>query len=96
MLEFEDLINSKEKPELKTDAKYLKLQAVVDLCKKYEVPDTSPIKPFDLLMFQNSDSTNMHVTQVVPQKEVVMGFPLRLLVLERIISLHATWVIFDR
>ncbi|KAK1569138.1 hypothetical protein Q3G72_033026 [Acer saccharum] len=68
MLEFEDLINLKEKPELKSDAKYLKLQAVMDLCRKYGV---------------------------VPQKEVVMGFPLRLLVLERIISLHATWVIFD-
>ncbi|KAI9178064.1 hypothetical protein LWI28_022277 [Acer negundo] len=92
MLEFEDLINSKEKPELKSDAKYLKLQAVVDLCKKYGVR-TSPIKP--LGTFDVSDSTNMHVTQVVPQKEVVMGFPLRLLVLERIISLHATWVIFD-
>ncbi|KAK0589315.1 hypothetical protein LWI29_012526 [Acer saccharum] len=35
MLEFEDLINLKEKPELKSDAKYLKLQAVMDLCRKY-------------------------------------------------------------
>ncbi|KAH7578629.1 hypothetical protein JRO89_XS01G0407400 [Xanthoceras sorbifolium] len=68
MLDFKDLNNAKEKSELKCDAKYLKLQAVVDLCKKYGV---------------------------VPQKEVAMGFPLRLLVLERIISLHATWVVFD-
>ncbi|KAM7259706.1 hypothetical protein ACFE04_015447 [Oxalis oulophora] len=33
---------------------------------------------------------------VIPQKEVVMGHPLRLLVAERIMSLEATWVVFDR
>ncbi|KAL4602114.1 hypothetical protein ACB092_10G029100 [Castanea dentata] len=33
---------------------------------------------------------------VVPQKEVVMGYPLRLLVVEQITGLHATWVVFDR
>lgn len=37
MVEFQDLVNAKEKPELKTDARYLKLQAVVDLCNKHEV-----------------------------------------------------------
>ncbi|WCJ20651.1 hypothetical protein M5689_002870 [Euphorbia peplus] len=29
-------------------------------------------------------------------KEVVMGFPLKLVVVEKITSLHATWVVFDR
>ncbi|KAJ0052084.1 hypothetical protein Pint_03440 [Pistacia integerrima] len=59
---------AKDKSEWKSDAKYLKLQAVIDLCKKYGV---------------------------LPQKEVVMGYPPRLLVVERIVSLHATWVVFD-
>ncbi|KAM7253698.1 hypothetical protein ACFE04_031380 [Oxalis oulophora] len=58
-----------EKNEMKFDAKYQKLQTVVDLCNKYEV---------------------------VVQKEVVMGHPLRLLIAERIMSLEATWVVFDR
>ncbi|XP_031248760.1 uncharacterized protein LOC116106531 [Pistacia vera] len=68
MLELEDLSIAKDKSEWKSDAKYLKLQAVIDLCKKYGV---------------------------LPQKEVVMGYPPRLLVVERIVSLHATWVVFD-
>ncbi|OAY29921.1 uncharacterized protein LOC122721999 [Manihot esculenta] len=33
---------------------------------------------------------------VVLQKEVVMGFPLKWMVVEKITSLHATWVVFDR
>ncbi|XP_008448679.1 uncharacterized protein LOC103490778 [Cucumis melo] len=33
---------------------------------------------------------------VVPQKKVVMGHPLRLLIVEKISSLHATWVVFDK
>lgn len=37
----------------------------------------------------------MHV-QVVPHMKVVMGYPLRLVVLEQTSSLHATWVVFDR
>ncbi|KAK6262719.1 hypothetical protein QUC31_008535 [Theobroma cacao] len=68
MLEFEHLSLIKEKNEWKNDAKYLKLQAVLDLCRKHGV---------------------------VPQKEIVMGYPLPLLVVERIISLRATWVVFD-
>ncbi|XVF11047.1 hypothetical protein REPUB_Repub07fG0235800 [Reevesia pubescens] len=67
-LEFEHLSLIKEKNEWKNDAKYLKLQAVLDLCKKHGV---------------------------VPEKEIVMGYPLPLLVVERIISLRATWVVFD-
>ncbi|XP_022738396.1 uncharacterized protein LOC111291081 [Durio zibethinus] len=69
MLEFEHLSLIKEKNEWKNDAKYVKLQAVLDLCQKHGV---------------------------VPQKEVVMGYPLPLLVVERIISFRATWVVFDR
>lgn len=34
--------------------------------------------------------------QVVPQKDVLMGYPSKLLVVEKITSLHATWVVFDR
>ncbi|XP_021293884.1 uncharacterized protein LOC110423816 [Herrania umbratica] len=68
MLEFEHLSLIKEKKEWKNDAKYLKLQAVLDLCGKHGV---------------------------VPQKEIVMGYPLPLLIVERIISLRATWVVFD-
>ncbi|XVF13630.1 hypothetical protein REPUB_Repub08aG0224100 [Reevesia pubescens] len=68
MLEFEHLSIIKEKNEWKNDAKYLKLQAVLDLCNEHGV---------------------------VPQKEIVMGYPLPLLVAERIISLRATWVVFD-
>ncbi|XVE65302.1 hypothetical protein DITRI_Ditri07aG0169900 [Diplodiscus trichospermus] len=68
MLEFEHLSVIKEKKEWKNDAKYLKLQAVLDLCKKHGV---------------------------VPQKEIVMGYPLPWLVVERIINLQATWVVFD-
>jgi hypothetical protein len=65
-VKFEEL---REKNETKCDAKYQKLQAVVDLCNKYGV---------------------------VLQKVVVMGQPLRLLIAERIMSLEATWVVFDR
>ncbi|OWM88280.1 uncharacterized protein LOC116206378 [Punica granatum] len=32
----------------------------------------------------------------VPHKEVVMGYPCQLLVVEKITNLHATWVVFDR
>jgi len=65
----EELSFVKEKIEWKSDVKYLKLQAVVDLCKNYGV---------------------------LLQKKVVMGYPSRLLVVEEITSLHATWVVFDR
>ncbi|ESR41669.1 hypothetical protein CICLE_v10013884mg, partial [Citrus x clementina] len=69
MLEFEDSNIAKEKnTEWKSDFKYLKLPAVVDICNNYGV---------------------------LPQKEIVMGYPARLLVVERIISLHAAWVVFD-
>jgi len=34
--------------------------------------------------------------QVVPQKEVVIGYPLKLVVVEKLTSLHATRVVFDR
>ncbi|XVF52350.1 hypothetical protein PTKIN_Ptkin05aG0011700 [Pterospermum kingtungense] len=68
MLEFEHLSFIKEKNEWKNDPKFLKLQAVLDLCKKHGV---------------------------VPQKEIVMGYPLQWLLVERIISLRATWVVFD-
>ncbi|XVF51986.1 hypothetical protein PTKIN_Ptkin04bG0228700 [Pterospermum kingtungense] len=67
-LEFENFSVIKEKNEWKNDAKYLKLQAVFDLCEKHGV---------------------------VPRKEIVMGYPLPMLVVERIISLGATWVVFD-
>ncbi|KAI5327591.1 hypothetical protein L3X38_026987 [Prunus dulcis] len=33
---------------------------------------------------------------VFPQKKVIMGYPSRLLVVEQITTLHATWVVFDR
>ncbi|KAG6577706.1 Ubiquitin carboxyl-terminal hydrolase 21, partial [Cucurbita argyrosperma subsp. sororia] len=33
---------------------------------------------------------------VVPQKKVIMGHPLRLLIVEQISGLHATWVVFDK
>ncbi|OMO77303.1 hypothetical protein CCACVL1_15101 [Corchorus capsularis] len=69
MADFEHLSQMKEKNEWKNDPRYLKLQSVLDLCKKH---------------------------RVVPQKEVVMGYPIPLLLVERIISLRATWVIFDR
>ncbi|KAL6176006.1 hypothetical protein ACLB2K_052642 [Fragaria x ananassa] len=65
----EELSIVKEKPEWKSDVKYLKLQSAVDLCRNYGV---------------------------VLQKKVVMGFPSRLLVVDEITSLHATWVVFDR
>jgi hypothetical protein len=32
----------------------------------------------------------------VPQKEVVMGYPLKLMVVEKLKSLNASWVVFDR
>jgi len=65
----EELSIVKEKIEWKSDVKYLKLQAVVDLCKNYGV---------------------------LLQKKVIMGYPSRLLVVDEIASLHATWVVFDR
>ncbi|KAK9275780.1 hypothetical protein L1049_023049 [Liquidambar formosana] len=68
-LEMEDLSILKERSEWKSDIKYLKLQAIVDLCTKYGV---------------------------VPQIKVAMGYPLRLLVVEKITSLHASWVVLDR
>lgn len=37
-----------------------------------------------------------YVTQAVPQIKVAMGYPVRSVVIEQIISLHATWVVFDR
>ncbi|KAJ8774462.1 hypothetical protein K2173_016908 [Erythroxylum novogranatense] len=67
--EFEELSASNENGELRRDARYQKLQAVLDLCQTFGV---------------------------VPQKEIVMGFPLRTLVVEKITNLHATWVVFDR
>ncbi|XP_030502904.2 uncharacterized protein LOC115718080 [Cannabis sativa] len=61
---------AKERSEnIKNDFKYLKLKAVLDLCRSYGV---------------------------VLQKKVVMGYPSRHLVIEQIISLDATWVVFDR
>ncbi|KAB2626095.1 hypothetical protein D8674_017755 [Pyrus ussuriensis x Pyrus communis] len=33
---------------------------------------------------------------VFPRKKVIMGYPLRLMVVEEITTLHATWVVFDR
>ncbi|XP_048132168.1 uncharacterized protein LOC115743234 [Rhodamnia argentea] len=68
-VEWATLANLQERNEWRSDVKYLKLQAVIDLCKKYGV---------------------------VPQKDMVMGYPSRLLVVEKITSLHATWVVFDR
>ncbi|XP_002527799.4 uncharacterized protein LOC8262531 isoform X1 [Ricinus communis] len=68
-VEFEELSMVQATSESMIDPKYLKLQAVVDHCKRFGVK---------------------------LQKEVVMGFPLRLMVAEKISSLHATWVIFDR
>ncbi|KAF8027203.1 hypothetical protein BT93_E0192 [Corymbia citriodora subsp. variegata] len=68
-VEWETLANLQERSEWRSDVKYVKLQAVIDLCKKYGV---------------------------VPQKDMVMGYPSRLLVVEKITSLHATWVVFDR
>ncbi|KAK8690995.1 hypothetical protein V6N13_074516 [Hibiscus sabdariffa] len=38
---------------------------------------------------------NNCIQQVTLQKEIVMGYPLPLLVVERIISHRATWVVFD-
>ncbi|XP_050231855.1 uncharacterized protein LOC126680719 isoform X2 [Mercurialis annua] len=67
-VEFEELAQAQAASESMIDPKYLKLQEVVDLCKRFGV---------------------------VLQKEVVMGFPLRLVVVEKITSLHATWVVFD-
>ncbi|CAI8588175.1 unnamed protein product [Vicia faba] len=33
---------------------------------------------------------------VVPQKKIVMGYPLRMLVVEQLVTLCPTWVLFDR
>ncbi|KAK9006175.1 hypothetical protein V6N11_035220 [Hibiscus sabdariffa] len=53
---------------LRNDAKYVKLQAVLDLCSRH---------------------------RVTLQKETVMGYPLPSLIVERIISHRASWVVFD-
>ena len=45
MLEFEHLSLIKEKNEWKNDAKYLKLQAVLDLCKKHGVLNLKTLAP---------------------------------------------------
>ncbi|RVX14512.1 hypothetical protein CK203_017258 [Vitis vinifera] len=68
-LGLQDLSIIEERNEGKSDAKYQKLQAIVDLCQKYGA---------------------------VPQIKVAMGYPVRSVVIEQIISLHATWVVFDR
>ncbi|KAE8690256.1 putative Ubiquitin-specific protease 20 [Hibiscus syriacus] len=68
MLEFEHLTLLRERNEWKNDAKYLKLQAVLNLCRDHGV---------------------------MLQKEIVMGYPLPSLVVERIISHRATWVVFN-
>ncbi|CAK7356136.1 unnamed protein product [Dovyalis caffra] len=68
---FEELAMAKEQgDEWKSDSKYVKLQAMVDLCTTFGVN--------------------------VPQKQVVMGYPLKLVVAEKLTSLQATWVVFDR
>ncbi|KAI5602003.1 hypothetical protein POPTR_001G141900v4 [Populus trichocarpa] len=68
---FEELAMAKEQgDEWKSDSKYVKLQAILDLCKRFGVN--------------------------VPQKEVVMGYPLKLMVVEKLKSLNASWVVFDR
>ncbi|KAF2315888.1 hypothetical protein GH714_040683 [Hevea brasiliensis] len=79
-LEFEEVSMAQETNEPKIDPKLLKLKEVVDLCKRFGVC---------ACQFE-------HAMQVVLHKEVVMGFPLKLVVLEKITSLHATWVVFDR
>ncbi|KAJ4847821.1 hypothetical protein Tsubulata_011772 [Turnera subulata] len=69
-VDFEELAMAKERgDQWRSDSKFLKLQAILDLCQQFGV---------------------------VPQKEVVMGYPLRLSVVEKITSLYATWVVFDR
>ncbi|KAL9406073.1 hypothetical protein Peur_003045 [Populus x canadensis] len=68
---FEELAMAKEQgDEWRSDSKYVKLQAILDLCKRFGVN--------------------------VPQKEVVMGYPLKLMVVEKLKSLNASWVVFDR
>ncbi|XP_048320265.2 uncharacterized protein LOC125419109 [Ziziphus jujuba] len=68
-LELEELPFVREKNEWKSDAKYLKLQTIVDLCRNYGV---------------------------LLEKKVVMGYPSRSMIVEKVASLHATWVVFDR
>ncbi|KAF3967309.1 hypothetical protein CMV_008689 [Castanea mollissima] len=55
--------------------------------------DVWMLKLKDLLLIKEKSELR---SDVVPQKEVVMGYPLRLLVVEQITGLHATWVVFDR
>nr|TKR85486.1 hypothetical protein D5086_0000246280 [Populus alba] len=68
---FEELAMAKEQGgEWRSDSKYVKLQAILDLCKRFGVN--------------------------VPQKEVVMGYPLKLTVVEKLTSLNASCVVFER
>ncbi|KAL9368974.1 hypothetical protein Peur_040173 [Populus x canadensis] len=68
---FEELAMAKEQgDEWRSDSKYVKLQAILELCKRFGAN--------------------------VPQKEVVMGYPLKLMVVEKLKSLNASWVVFDR
>ncbi|KAK8490675.1 hypothetical protein V6N13_046926 [Hibiscus sabdariffa] len=53
---------------MRNDAKYVKLQAVLELCSRH---------------------------RVTLQKETVMGYPLPSLIVERIISHRASWVVFN-
>ncbi|KAJ6962931.1 hypothetical protein NC652_001536 [Populus alba x Populus x berolinensis] len=67
---FEELAMAKEQGgEWRNDSKYVKLQAILDLCKRFGVN--------------------------VPQKEVVIGYPLKLTVVEKLTSLNASCVVFE-
>ncbi|KAK8578850.1 hypothetical protein V6N13_142126 [Hibiscus sabdariffa] len=94
MLEFEHLSLIKERNECKNEAKYLKLQAVLELCRDHGVLDLNSSLCFSF-SFTCTVYDNNCIQQVTLQKEIVMGYPLPLLVVERIISHRATWVVFD-
>ncbi|XP_028103692.1 uncharacterized protein LOC114302812 [Camellia sinensis] len=68
-MDLEDLSAIKKKTKWKSDAKYQKIEQLINLCQQYGVK---------------------------PQMRSEMGYPLQLLVVEQIISLHATLVVFDR
>lgn len=90
----------KEKNECRKD-KYLKCHAVIDLCRKYGVLNkfTTLESYFETkLPFISHYEVILIIIaiQVVPQKKIVMGYPLRVLVVEQLVTLCPTWVLFDR
>ncbi|XP_038903689.1 uncharacterized protein LOC120090215 isoform X1 [Benincasa hispida] len=95
-INLEEMSFERGEREYLSEAKYAKLEAVISLCRKYGV---FILFYFWLLFSKHILSLNLYYYfsfQVVPQKKVIMGHPLRLLIVEQISSLHATWVVFDK